>query len=122
MMCARIPPGQPPARLGWSWISLTSSLALRVLDEAANDFLQVYNAAVRAIRARLSFLPLPAFTFRVWLTGLTAAVLILACLTPLAFHGKAGLRYIACPNAVLRLGSGLASHASTAGGSPMPGV
>jgi hypothetical protein len=39
MMCARIPPGQPPARLGWSWISLTSSLALRVLDEAANDFL-----------------------------------------------------------------------------------
>jgi hypothetical protein len=107
---------------GWSWISLTSSLALHVLDEAANDFLSVSKAAVRAIRARLSFLPPPAFTFRVWLTGLAAAVLILACLTPLAFRGKAGLRYIAYPNAVLMFGNGLASHASIAGGSPMPGV
>jgi hypothetical protein len=108
---------------GWSWIALTSSLALHVLDEAANDFLSVYNPAVRAIRARLPFLPLPAFTFRAWLAGLIAAVLVLACLTPLAFRGNAGLRYLAYPYAVLMFGNGsLHILASITRGSLMPGV
>ena len=75
-------------RWGVSWVALTAGFALHVADEAANDFLAVYNPAVRAIRARLPLLPLPTFTFSVWLTGLILAVAILAALSPLAFVGR----------------------------------
>src|SRR5436305_15217210 len=39
-----------------------------------HDALPVYNPAVRSMRARFPFLPLPTFTFRGWLMGLVLAV------------------------------------------------
>jgi hypothetical protein len=54
---------------GIAWLALCIAFAIHVADEALTDFLSVYNPAVRAIRARFPFLPLPTFTFRVWLTG-----------------------------------------------------
>ena len=108
---------------GWSWVALTASLALHVLDEAANDFLSVYNPAARAIRGRLPLLPLPTFTFRVWLAGLIAAVLLLGCLSPLAFRGRLALRYLAFPYAVLMFANGsLHVLASIYARGLMPGV
>jgi len=67
----------------------------------------VYNPAVRAIRARFPFLPLPIFTFRVWLTGLVLAVLVLASLTPLAFRGVAWIRPVAYAYGIVMVGNGL---------------
>jgi len=74
-------------RHGWAWIALTLALAVHVADEALTDFLSVYNPAVRAIRQRLPLLPLPTFTFMIWLTGLIALVLLLLVLSRLVFRG-----------------------------------
>jgi drug/metabolite transporter (DMT)-like permease len=105
-------------RFGIAWLAFAASLAIHVTDEATHDFLTTYNASVHAIRARLPFLPIPTFTFSVWLTGLIAGILLLLCLAPLAFRGSRWLRIIAWPlalivgifNALLHMGSSLYLH------------
>lgn len=80
---------------GIAWIVFALALALHVADEARHDFLSTYNPSVRAIRAKLPFLPIPTFTFRVWLSLLIAGIVLLLCLSPLAFAGNHVLRLIA---------------------------
>jgi len=67
----------------------------------------VYNPAVRAIRARFPFLPLPIFSFRVWLSGLVVALLVLASLTPFAFRGAVWMRPLAFAFGLIMAGNGL---------------
>ena len=108
----------PNQRFGVAWVGFALALAVHVSDEAAHDFLSTYNASVRAIRARLPFFPLPTFSFGVWLTLLMAGILLLLCLSPLAFRGAHWLRVVAWPlaivvgvlNASLHLGSSLYFH------------
>lgn len=95
------------AHFGPAWLALCGALALHVADEAVTDFLSVYNPAVRAIRARLPFLPLPTFTFRIWLGGLIAVTVLLFALTPAAFRGAAGLRPVAYVFGIVMAGNGL---------------
>lgn len=71
---------------GWPWVTLCVVLALHVTDEALTNFLSIYNPTVRALRERFGFLPLPTFTFEVWLSGLALAVALLLALSPFAFH------------------------------------
>lgn len=78
-------------RWALAWGVLCVAFATHVVDEAANDFLSWYNPNALAIRARVPWLPLPVFTFPVWITGLTIAVLVLAALTP---HVRAGHRWL----------------------------
>jgi len=93
---------------GWAWVGFTLALAVHVADEAAHDFLSFYNPAVRAIRVRLPFLPLPVFTFARWIGGLIAGIALLLLLSPLAFEGNSALRLIAWPLAIIiGLGNGL---------------
>lgn len=73
--------------LGRAWVGLCLAFALHIADEALTDFLSVYNPAVRAIRERYPSLPLPTFTFEVWLAGLILAVVVLFALSPFAFQG-----------------------------------
>lgn len=80
---------------GIAWIAFALALALHVADEARHDFLSTYNPSVRAIRAKLPFLPIPTFTFRIWLSLLIAGIFLLLCLSPLAFSGNHALRLIA---------------------------
>jgi hypothetical protein len=94
-------------RFGRSWFFLAAALALHVTDEAMTGFLSVYNPAVRAIRERLPFLPLPTFTFGIWLTGLCIGIALLFCLSPLAFGGNRVLIWIAFPLSVIMFGNGL---------------
>ena len=93
-------------RWGFAWLMLTVAFALHVADEATTDFLSVYNPTVRAIRAKLPYLPLPTFTFGVWLTGLIVAVLIMFALSVFAFRGARWLRFVAYPYAVIMLLNG----------------
>jgi len=79
-------------RVGWAWLALCFSLALHVWDEAAHDFLAVYNPNAAAIRAALPWLPVPQFTFTEWRNGLIVAVLALAALSVLLFRGKRAMR------------------------------
>ena len=95
------------SRFGVAWLTLCVALAIHVSDEALTDFLSVYNPAVRAIRARFPFLPLPTFTFPVWLGGLVAVTLLLLALSPAAFHGAPGLRPAAYLFGIVMAGNGL---------------
>jgi len=103
------PPGSPPAlkrlhrQLGAAWLALTAAVAVHVTDEALTDFLSVYNPSVRAVRARL---PLPTFTFGVWLAGLIAAIVLLFALAPLAFRGRRPAVWLAYPYVVLMFANG----------------
>jgi len=108
---------------GSAWVALSVALAIHVTDEALTDFLSVYNPAVRAIRARFPFLPLPTFTFRVWLTGLVLAVLVLASLTPFAFRGEGWMQPLAYAFGFVMAGNGLLHlAASVYMRKAMPGV
>ena len=113
----------PSRRFGFAWVTMAVVIALHVTDEAATDFLSVYNPAVRAIRARLPFLPLPTFTFGVWLTGLVLGILLLLALSPLAFRGKRWVIWASLPLSVLMFGNGLGHIAGSFYlGRLMPGV
>ena len=105
-------------RFGIAWVTFALAVAVHVTDEAMHDFLSTYNSSVRAIRARLPFLPLPTFSFRVWLTLLIAGILLALCLSPLAFRGDSWLRIVSRPlgilvgvlNAALHIGSSIYFH------------
>jgi hypothetical protein len=92
---------------GVAWIFLSLALTLHVVDEALTDFLSVYNPAVQAIRKRFPFLPLPTFTFRVWLAGLCLGVLVAFGLSFLAFRGSRLAIVVAYPVAVLMFANGI---------------
>jgi hypothetical protein len=93
--------------LGWAWIALSLSLAVHVIDEAMTDFLSVYNPTVLAIRGRFPFIPLPVFTFQIWLSGLIGFVLLLLLLSPFAFRATKWVRSLSYPLGILMLGNGL---------------
>jgi hypothetical protein len=88
-------------RFGRAWLTFAVVLACHVADEAAHDFLSVYNPNALAIRARFPFFPIPTFTFREWIIGLSAAVLLLLCLTPLAAQGTRWIRMAAIPLGII---------------------
>ncbi len=73
---------------GFAWLALCLALAVHVLDETLTDFLAVYNPPVQAIRSKLPFLPLPTFSFEIWLFGLIFAVLLLLFLSIFVFRGS----------------------------------
>jgi hypothetical protein len=88
-------------RFGIAWVTFALAVAVHVTDEAIHDFLSTYNSSVRAIRARLSFVPLPTFSFRIWLALLIAGIFLLLCLSPFAFHRDSWLRTVSRPLAIL---------------------
>jgi hypothetical protein len=99
---------------GLAWLALCAALGIHVVDEALTDFLSIYNPMVRNLRARFPFLPLPTFTFRVWLTGLVVTVVLLASLTPFAFRGAGWMRPVAYAFGLVMGGNGLLHLAGSA--------
>lgn len=110
---------------------LSLLLAIHVLDEASHDFLSLYNTNASAIPARISWLPIPTFTFNSWLAGLLVVVLLLevspfACrrhgfgvawIRPLAWIFAAtmvlnGLNHVAASVCLHRLAPGVESAPS----------
>jgi len=87
-------------RFGFAWLTFAAALALHVADEATHDFLSFYNPFVIAVKTRVS-LPFPTFTFKVWITGLIFGILLLVCLSALAFRGARWLRIVAVPLAIV---------------------
>jgi Protein of unknown function with HXXEE motif len=109
--------------LGIAWVLLCLAFAAHVVDEALTDFLSVYNPAVLAIRQKLPFLPLPTFTFGIWLTGLIVAVIILLLLSPNAFRRGRIVSLLSYPYGIIMLGNGLLHIAGSFYlGRMMPGV
>jgi hypothetical protein len=93
------PPGSQtsasPGNFGLPWFLLCLAFCAHVADEALTGFLNLYNPTVTAMRARLSWFPMPTYEFRGWLTALIIANLILLALTPLAYRNTRALRPLA---------------------------
>ncbi len=103
-------------------VALALALAVHVADEALTDFLSVYNPTVEAIRARYPWVPLPTFTFEVWLGGLIVAVVLLV-LSRFVFQGARWTVPFSYFFGVLMMGNGLLHIAgSFYFGRLMPGV
>jgi hypothetical protein len=109
---------------------LTGALALHVADEALTGFLAVYNPTVAALRTRIPWLPLPVFSFQVWLGGLVMLVGILTALSPAAFRGREWIRPVAYFLSILMCANGISHILGTVFGrtvasvrfqGPMPG-
>jgi hypothetical protein len=93
--------GDSNQRFGVCWLFFGYTLALHVLDEAAHDFLAVYNPNALAIRRALPLLPIPVFTFQTWIASLLCALTLWLALTPLASQGSKWMRRLAIPIAAL---------------------
>jgi hypothetical protein len=110
-------------RWALAWAALCAAFALHVLDEATHDFLSWYNPNALALRERAPWLPVPVFTFPVWITGLTIAVVALAALTPLVGRGHRGLLPLAYAYGVIHVANGIGHiMVSISGGWFAPGV
>ncbi len=92
---------------GMAWVFLALAIALHVTDEALTGFLPLYNSIVESLRESYPWVPLPTFSFPVWLTGLVIGVLVLLCLSPLVFGGSAFLRPVSYVLGVLMTGNAL---------------
>lgn len=112
-----------PPSWGQPWLVLCLAFGLHVADEALNDFLSTYNPVVREIRQHVPWLPLPTFTFAVWLSLLVGAVTVLLTLTEFAYRGSRWLRPLAYVFSVVMLLNGL-QHVAASGyaGRPIAGV
>ena len=83
------------ARRHWvAWIGLCAALAIHVLDEALTDFLSIYNPTVLAIRERYPSIPLPTFTFEVWISLLIFAIVALTAASFFVWKGRWAMRPI----------------------------
>ena len=116
-------PTQRCRKCGLAWLGLAAALALHVADEALTGFLPLYNSIVTGLRESFAFVPLPTFTFTVWLGGLVSAIIIMLLISPLVFAGHAALRVISYALSILMLLNGLGHiAASIYWGSLAPGV
>jgi hypothetical protein len=115
--------GASPRAFGHAWVAQCLALAAHVADEALTDFLSVYNPAVQALRARYAWLPLPVFTFEVWLAGLLTAIVLLLALSAFAYRGARWMAPLAWIFGTIMLLNGLGHVAGSFYlGRPMPGV
>jgi hypothetical protein len=73
-------------RLSISWLLLIFSLILHVIDEALNNFLDFFNPMVLKIKEHISFIPLPTFTFKIWISGLSIGIVLLLLMTPFIYN------------------------------------
>ena len=93
---------------GHAWIALGLALAIHVADEAANDFLALYNPTALSIQERLGLAFPPTFSFAGWLTGLMLVVLAWLSLAPLAYRGRRWLLPLATVLSVIHIANGIA--------------
>jgi hypothetical protein len=115
----------PAGRVQWrnAWVGLALSLGLHVTDEALTGFLPVYNSIVEALRAEHPWVPLPTFSFPVWLGGLILGVVLLLGLTPIVARGARWIRVVSVILGVIMTGNALGHiGASVYWGKLAPGV
>lgn len=90
-----------------AWVGLAVALALHVTDEALTGFLPVWNDIVEGIHANYPWVPLPTFTFPVWLAGLILGILLLLALTPVVSTGARWIRVVSLVLSILMIGNAL---------------
>ena len=96
-----------------AWLFLAVALGLHVIDEAATDFLPLYNSLVTSLRETYPWVFLPTFSFSAWLAGLIAGVGALLALSPLVFSGNLLFRPVSYFLGVLMVFNALAHLAGS---------
>lgn len=91
-----------------SWLLLCAVLAAHIADEAFTGFLGPYNSTILGIRARIPWLMLPTFTFPVWISLLSLAVIGLLILSHWVKRGRHWTAYAAYAFASIMLANGIA--------------
>jgi hypothetical protein len=122
MACVAPVTSERPNDFGLAWVLLCVAFCAHVADEALTGFLDVYNPTVTAVRAALSWFPMPTFGYREWLIGLIVANVILLALTPLAYRNARGLRPLAYFYAAVMLLNGMGHTIFTVLGRTVPSV
>jgi hypothetical protein len=97
-----------------AWIWLAVALGLHVADEALTGFLDFYNPLVLQIRSRLSWFPMPTFTFGPWLTGLMIVVVVLFLCAPAIRRGGSGARFVSWALSAIMFMNGIGHLAGSA--------
>lgn len=110
---SRLRDSSPQPNFGLAWLLLCIAFCAHVADEALTGFLNVYNPTVLAVRAQLSWFPMPTFEYREWLIGLIIANLVLLLLTPFAFRNAPWLRPLAYFYAAVHLLNGTGHTVAT---------
>jgi hypothetical protein len=106
-----------------AWVGLALALGLHVTDEALTGFLPVYNKIVGGLRAEHPWVPLPTFSFPVWLGGLILGVVLLLGLTPIVARGARWIRVASLILGAIMTGNALGHiGASVCWGKLAPGV
>ena len=90
-----------------AWFLLLLALSLHVADEALTGFLPFYNNLVLTLREQWGFFPMPVFTFPLWITGLTVAMIVGFALTPVAAASGPVFRVFSVVFGILMIGNGL---------------
>ena len=94
-----------------AWMVMCGALAIHIADEALTGGLNWYNPAVRAVHEQyqLALLPilLPVFTFKIWLSLLIFAVVLLSAASYFVWTGRWAMRPISHVFAVFMLVNGL---------------
>lgn len=114
----------PNTRLALAWTALTGAFALHVWDEAAHNFLAMYNPVATSLRARLSPVPFPpVFDYRTWLIALLSALVLLLALVPVVRRGGRWVVPAAYMYAAVHVANGMGHIVvSLASGRLAPGV
>jgi hypothetical protein len=100
-----------------AWLLLAFAIALHVTDEALTGFLPVYNETVQSLR-----LPLPTFTFAVWITGLAGGVLLMLAVAPAFGRNRVWTIRVAWVLGILMVANAIGHTAGTVYfARPMPG-
>ena len=76
-----------------AWIFLTVALSLHVIDEALNDFLDLYIPIVTSFNKELGSSVFPVFSYSDWLTALSIGIAILFGLSFFAHRNQKWIIY-----------------------------
>lgn len=90
-----------------AWMALCAALAVHITDEALTRFLDLYNPTVLELREKYPLIPLPTFTFEIWLSLLVFAVVSLTATSYFVWKGRWATRPISHVFAVFMLTNGL---------------
>ena len=77
-----------------AWLALCCALAIHVADDALTGFLDLYNPTVLDIREKYPLIPLPTFTFEIWLSLLIFAIVALTASSFFVWKGRWAMRPI----------------------------
>jgi len=100
-------------KLSFFYLCLVGSLALHVIDETINHFLDFYNPLVLKLREYLTIFPFPTFRFKTWISGLILLIIILLIITPFVYHRHKIILLVTKIFAVLMIFNGLGHFVSS---------